>query len=384
MDASGGQASQGNLITVKNTFVDVQLHDDHLPESLRPPDLIRASTAPPLTGSLRRETPRRDSQAGWVDRLWEDMHPETLRENSLPGGSPRRGRSAPSVMPATKVSSRSSSSSAEARDDHSQIQAPAPKAPTSGARGQLPWTPQAAASAGQAILAQITQGSARQPQPPPTSAMPLSRADGHSHQGGSQTWSQTQSAGTAAWPATEARKKSSSAAVATLPQPQSLLVDEPKRGVYRMVWTVDARKLKGNDKQAVSPPFEMPFKIQGSSGVRQNVTFKLMICPCSVAESASAGPRGRLDQSFKRSNGTGIIQLKCEGDVEQLDAQVMFRFWIGRGDEQHSEPRGPEHHDFAKSAICGYKRQDVWDFLKVQDSASMTFNVCAEVAPPLH
>merc|ERR1719148_158595 len=50
----------------------------------------------------------------------------------------------------------------------------------------------------------------------------------------------------------------------------------PSSGVYRVHWLVDARKLRGNDKQAVSPPFEL-----FSAHRQHGATFKMMIYPCS-------------------------------------------------------------------------------------------------------
>merc|ERR1740123_732934 len=44
--------------------------------------------------------------------------------------------------------------------------------------------------------------------------------------------------------------------------------------VYRVTWTVDARKLKGSDREAVSPPFELSFT--------KEVQFKMVIRPKTV------------------------------------------------------------------------------------------------------
>merc|ERR1711865_1197386 len=67
----------------------------------------------------------------------------------------------------------------------------------------------------------------------------------------------------------------SAANMAASPQPQALtrafIINSM---VYRVNWTVDGRKLRGNDKQAVSPPFELSF-----GGNFPAVTFKMMIYP---------------------------------------------------------------------------------------------------------
>ncbi|CAK9097644.1 unnamed protein product [Durusdinium trenchii] len=46
----------------------------------------------------------------------------------------------------------------------------------------------------------------------------------------------------------------------TVPQPQTLTrAFSVKSGFFRVHWTVDGRKLRGNEKQTVSPPFELSF-----------------------------------------------------------------------------------------------------------------------------
>jgi len=131
-------------------------------------------------------------------------------------------------------------------------------------------------------------------------------------------------------------------------------------GVHRIFWNVDARKLRGNDKQAVSPAFELPFA---------SIPFKMMIHPRSGTAN------------FNSSRGNGFIQLKCEDELLEGDAKVSFRFFIGSG-EKMQPPRGPVLHDFAQNSICGLpKGQDVWDFSKAVDRDSMTTVVCLEIMP---
>merc|ERR1740130_529695 len=63
------------------------------------------------------------------------------------------------------------------------------------------------------------------------------------------------------------------------PQPQTLMRSfSLNTSTYRIQWHVDARKLRGNDKQAVSPPFEISFGGQA-------VTFKMMIYPKVVSDA---------------------------------------------------------------------------------------------------
>merc|ERR1739848_75832 len=57
------------------------------------------------------------------------------------------------------------------------------------------------------------------------------------------------------------------------PHPLSLDFSESSK-VQRVCWTVCCRKLQGNDRQLVSPPFELTF---GSN--HPVVTFRMMILP---------------------------------------------------------------------------------------------------------
>lgn len=142
-----------------------------------------------------------------------------------------------------------------------------------------------------------------------------------------------------------------------------------QRACYSVCWIVDARKLHGNDKQVVSPPFDV--FIGPVSAV-----FKLMIYP-----RVSHDVRGGL--SFKKSGGKGYIQLKCEGNVHEGLAHAIFYLSIGSGDEEQPA-RGPRSHNFAKVAVAGLPRlEELWDFNTVVDRDSMTFNVLLGMQPQI-
>lgn len=159
-------------------------------------------------------------------------------------------------------------------------------------------------------------------------------------------------------------------ASASVPQPHTLSRDmSVNSGCHRVNWTVDARKLKGNDKQAVSPPFELNFGLHYPS-----VIFKMMIYPRVVSENKGGA-------SFKKAKGHGFVQLKCEAELSEAIAQVTWRISIGSG-EQRQDPRGPVHHNFALSAVSRLpKEREEWDFLQAVDQESMTFVVCLEISP---
>lgn len=153
-------------------------------------------------------------------------------------------------------------------------------------------------------------------------------------------------------------------------------------GIYRVHWTVDARKLKSNDKVAVSPQFEVSF---GTA-----VPFKMLIHPKYISEGKGGG-------SFRKAKGRGKIELKCEGVVEGMSALVRYRLSIGSGRAgdtskvQKPRPLTYVEHNFANSGVSGLpKESDInpdgeeWNFLEVVDDDSQTFVVCLEImsGPP--
>jgi hypothetical protein len=156
--------------------------------------------------------------------------------------------------------------------------------------------------------------------------------------------------------------------VPPVPQPHTLQRSfSATSSTFRIFWHVDARKLKGNDKQAVSPPFELSFGTEFPA-----VTFKMMLYP-KVVNDAKGGA------SFKKAKGKGYVQVKCEAELsdEQTKAQVKFRIGVAGQD-----PRGPQSHNFAQSAVCGLpKDQEEWDFTETVDKESQTFQVMLEIVP---
>jgi len=135
--------------------------------------------------------------------------------------------------------------------------------------------------------------------------------------------------------------------------------------IYRVRWTVDARKLKTKDREAASPTFEL------TCGVPMQ--FKMVIHPRKV-EDARGGA------SFKKAQGRGSVQLRILTGVEASSkAVVTFRIAVGSPLRQE-KPRGPVRHDFAERPICGLPAGiEEWDFQKVIDKTTQTFVVCLEV-----
>jgi hypothetical protein len=129
-------------------------------------------------------------------------------------------------------------------------------------------------------------------------------------------------------------------------------------------WEVDARKLQGNYRQLVSPPFHITL---GS----QSVTFRLIITPKVPTDSKGGA-------SFQKSKGWGTVQVKCEAALSDDIAEVTYRIWVGSGQTlQH--PQGPVCHNFAQNAFSELpKGQDQWNFNAAVDEKSSTFRVSFE------
>eukprot|EP00403_Amphidinium_massartii_P030373 CAMPEP_0178405618 /NCGR_PEP_ID=MMETSP0689_2-20121128/18492_1 /TAXON_ID=160604 /ORGANISM="Amphidinium massartii, Strain CS-259" /LENGTH=562 /DNA_ID=CAMNT_0020026639 /DNA_START=15 /DNA_END=1703 /DNA_ORIENTATION=+ len=155
------------------------------------------------------------------------------------------------------------------------------------------------------------------------------------------------------------------------PASSALQGSAPSQGV---LWKVDGKKLTQNNKQAVSPDFRMTF-CDGQS--RKEVVFKLILYP-----RASVNGNMRGGGSFKKTRGRGYVQLKCDSVLTDA-AQANVSFSIGIGPptvESAHDMRGPVHHNFAQSAVCGLeKMEEDWDFQAAVDETG-TFGVSLEIA----
>uniref|UniRef100_A0A7S0BA40 Uncharacterized protein n=1 Tax=Pyrodinium bahamense TaxID=73915 RepID=A0A7S0BA40_9DINO len=169
-------------------------------------------------------------------------------------------------------------------------------------------------------------------------------------------------------PATAAAPAAVSTQTPSVPQPQTLSRSHSTAsGAFRVSWTVDARKLHGNERVAVSPPFEI--------SCPSPMTFKMMILP-----KATSDRRGSA--SFRKSGGRGIVQVKCEAQAtESSEGCLTFSIMAGKNleDAKRKPPRRSVKHDFTKSVVCTLQdEQEGWDFGHMVDEASQTFVVCLE------
>lgn len=139
-------------------------------------------------------------------------------------------------------------------------------------------------------------------------------------------------------------------------------------GHYNASWMVDARKVRSNDKQAVSPTLELPIGPGGS-------TMKLRLALYPKFDDCG------YVLNFKSSKGRGYIQVKCESGHLGYPACVRLTFSIGAGRRAQST-RGPVWHDFSENSICGLpKHEENWDFGSAVDKRTMMLPIAVTIFP---
>lgn len=176
---------------------------------------------------------------------------------------------------------------------------------------------------------------------------------------------QQQFAQSEAWhEASQDRSLPSSAAVA---KDRKEIIERTRwgKGCERLMYTIDAKKLRSKDREDVSPIFKV-----GA------MSFKIILRP-KVMDNNRGGA------GFDTSGRRGYVELKCMTDFETAGAlettSVRFRMSVGsrRGLETF---RGPQTHDFAQRAIWQLPHgQDEWNFGKAVDRTTNTFAVCFEI-----
>lgn len=127
-------------------------------------------------------------------------------------------------------------------------------------------------------------------------------------------------------------------------------------------WTVEAKKLKSGDRGTVSPPFFL-----------HGAQVKIMMQPKITSE-------GKGGSSFRNSRGNGLLQLKCESNVQKgTSFLVKFNVAVGSDKDKMATARGPIEHDFSNTAVAGLPEDlEVWNFNDWVNPASSTFVVCLE------
>lgn len=142
-------------------------------------------------------------------------------------------------------------------------------------------------------------------------------------------------------------------------------------GCTHVHWAVDARKLEGQDKQAVSQVFMVELPGHGPT------PFKLVLYPKATNDSKHGA-------GFKKAKGRGRVVLKCEAQLPENLADVSFRVGVGRAgasSETLQAFRGPVRENFFEHSCHGLpKSEEDWDFSASVDD-SRTFLVTLEIAP---
>eukprot|EP00933_Yihiella_yeosuensis_P064395 TRINITY_DN67765_c0_g1_i1.p1 TRINITY_DN67765_c0_g1~~TRINITY_DN67765_c0_g1_i1.p1 ORF type:complete len:395 (-),score=96.25 TRINITY_DN67765_c0_g1_i1:308-1492(-) len=156
------------------------------------------------------------------------------------------------------------------------------------------------------------------------------------------------------------------------PQSQTLVhFKDEKTGTDYVIWTVDAKKLRGSDKVAVSPPFE----IESAA-----LTFKMMLCPKAVSDRKGGA-------SFKKAKGRGFVQIKCEKfEKDRGSVSMNVSVGTGRPDAVWQSPlKDPVRHNFEDCGVCPLpprpEEKDEWNFTRAVDERSQTFAVRLELLP---
>mmetsp|Transcript_11834 Transcript_11834/g.22907 ORF Transcript_11834/g.22907 Transcript_11834/m.22907 type:complete len:414 (-) Transcript_11834:104-1345(-) len=140
-------------------------------------------------------------------------------------------------------------------------------------------------------------------------------------------------------------------------------------GWSRVQWAVDARKLEGKDKHAVSPSFLLDLPMHGPAA------FRIQLYPRPTNQ-------GRGGEGFRKAKGKGRIELKCESVLSEDVGEVTFYIGIGIGSKQQAT-RGPVSVNFLTHTCGGLpKAEGEWDFTSAIDD-SRTFLVYVELAPPV-
>jgi len=160
------------------------------------------------------------------------------------------------------------------------------------------------------------------------------------------------------------------------PQTLSQWTDRAAGGSTFINWTVDAKKLRANDRLTVSPLF----KLCDGNVNAPPLPFKMTVTPKMVSD-------GKGGASFRKAKGKAIIQLKCEApreDMESNPIRFYLSAWSGRQEDPRMQAaRGPVTCNFAQSGICGLpKDREIWDFPSVVDEQSQTFVISLEVLAP--
>eukprot|EP00435_Cladocopium_sp_Y103_P042868 s429_g11.t5 len=141
------------------------------------------------------------------------------------------------------------------------------------------------------------------------------------------------------------------------------LVATSKGGKELIRWRVDGRKLETQEKQILSPEFELKLPGLGTSAA-----FRLMIL---AKETRGKGGRG-----FLKAKGAGRLFIKCaDSSLPEGVAPMAFRVMVGPGRE-----RDLPLHQFSQHSCCPLQENKAsWDLLSMLDATSKRLEVSVQV-----
>eukprot|EP00449_Zooxanthella_nutricula_P010260 CAMPEP_0198520282 /NCGR_PEP_ID=MMETSP1462-20131121/20230_1 /TAXON_ID=1333877 /ORGANISM="Brandtodinium nutriculum, Strain RCC3387" /LENGTH=286 /DNA_ID=CAMNT_0044249907 /DNA_START=87 /DNA_END=947 /DNA_ORIENTATION=- len=142
-------------------------------------------------------------------------------------------------------------------------------------------------------------------------------------------------------------------------------------GGARLLWTVEEKRISGQDKMFVSPSFHLALSNFGK------LPFKLIL---HAAVPQAVQKKGKGSQGFKSAEGWVRVELKFCDDLQDR-ADIGVSIAVGLGDL--AQPvRGPVRHNLAQQSMCGLpKGQDMWHLPRSVDPVTRRVHVVVMVEP---
>jgi hypothetical protein len=129
--------------------------------------------------------------------------------------------------------------------------------------------------------------------------------------------------------------------------------------MFRVFWEADGKKLRSNDRQVVSPAFELPLS--------PPAVFKMVIAPSDHG-------------SFRSSKGRGRVQVKCEEErTDAMDSKLRFRVFPSESAKMPWQVAEVVQHDFHTNGVCHGAEE--WDFMRITGHTAKTLSICLELLP---
>jgi hypothetical protein len=136
-------------------------------------------------------------------------------------------------------------------------------------------------------------------------------------------------------------------------------VSDAGPAMFSLSWEADGKKLRSNERQVVSPAFELPLS--------PPAVFKMIILPSD---------RG----SFRSSKGRGRIQVKCEEErSDTMGSRLRFRVMPSATAKSPRPVAEVVEHDFNTNGVCHGAEE--WDFMRIVGHTAKTLSIHLEFLP---